>query len=286
MLIPRIYEPSNDEILYHYCDAEVFLAICTYKKMRFGDVMSMNDFMEMHWGYSVWEDVASKLLDEFGKDFLDRIDDIIHEAGLHGLLIASCFSLDGDVLSQWRAYANDGQGFAIGFSAKDMVELSVRPLKVLYDEKKQIEELEAVVRAIYETEKSEKAHFGEGFQTICNTLSFDLAGFKNSAFAEEQEIRLVHLLDFQESNHFLKLVDSGGQAFDKDSDGEQVMFRMRENAPVAFIEQDFTNNGQINPIKEIVIGPKNFAIPSGISIFLETIGLGSVKIRKSTASYR
>ena len=28
----------------------------------------------------------------------------------------SCFSADGDVLSQWRAYADDGHGFAIGFA--------------------------------------------------------------------------------------------------------------------------------------------------------------------------
>ncbi len=50
MLIPRIYEPNDEKILYHYCDASAFHAICTNKKMRFSDLFSMNDFMEMHWG--------------------------------------------------------------------------------------------------------------------------------------------------------------------------------------------------------------------------------------------
>ena len=29
-----------------------------------------------------------------------------------------CFSESSDLLSQWRAYGNDGQGVAIGFNAK------------------------------------------------------------------------------------------------------------------------------------------------------------------------
>lgn len=49
---------------------------------------------------------------------------------------------------------------------------------------------------------------------------------------------------------------------------------------------DFTNGGAINPIKEVVLGPKNDAIPMGISVFLETLGVGNVRIRKSKASYR
>ncbi|WP_416152053.1 DUF2971 domain-containing protein [Pseudomonas sp. Bout1] len=32
--------------------------------------------------------------------------------------LATCFSKAGDVLSQWRAYADDGQGYAIGFDSK------------------------------------------------------------------------------------------------------------------------------------------------------------------------
>src|SRR6266446_2177088 len=117
MIIPRVYEPAKDELIYHYCGAASFLAICTIKKMRFSDLFSMNDFMEMHWGYSIWEKAASEILDEVGREFLDEIDKIISVSGVRGLLVAACFSLDGDVLSQWRAYADDGQGYAIGFDA-------------------------------------------------------------------------------------------------------------------------------------------------------------------------
>lgn len=34
-----------------------------------------------------------------------------------------CFSENGDILSQWRAYADDGKGLAIGFNVKKIEEL-------------------------------------------------------------------------------------------------------------------------------------------------------------------
>ncbi|HEX8368834.1 MAG TPA: hypothetical protein VF604_09850, partial [Pyrinomonadaceae bacterium] len=88
MIISRTYEPADEDILYHYCDANAFLAICTNKKIRFSDLFSMNDFMEMHWGYSIWEQAATELLDEVGRDFLDEIDSIIHSSGAHLLVVA------------------------------------------------------------------------------------------------------------------------------------------------------------------------------------------------------
>lgn len=102
--------------------------------MRFSDLFSMNDFLEMHWGYHVWEKAATELLEIVGRDFLDEIDKILHTSGVCGLPVGSCFSLNGDVLSQWRAYADDGHGYAIGFDATTLLKLPIRPLKVLYDD--------------------------------------------------------------------------------------------------------------------------------------------------------
>ncbi len=286
MLISRVYEPQNGDIVYHYCDGFAFHAICTNKKVRMSDLFSMNDFIEMHWGYYIWELVVTELLDEVGKDFLDEIDEIIHSAGKYGLLVASCYSLDGDVLSQWRAYADDGKGYAIGFNAKDLIELPIRSLKVLYEQKEQVEELKNTIKALYDVEKTEEVKFGSDFRRTCFTLAFDLAGFKNPAFKEEKEVRIVHVLDLEPSNDVLRLKDAGGHSFGKDCDGVPVHFRMRDNMPIAYIEQDFSNNGNINPIKEVIIGPKSEVLPSAISMFLETIGIDSVKIKTSNASYR
>jgi hypothetical protein len=246
----------------------------------------MNDFMEMHWGYSIWEEAAGEVLPEVGKDFLDRIDDVIHYSGYRGLLVAACYSLDGDVLSQWRAYADDGRGYAIGFKAKDLVRLSTRALRVLYDKEQQIHEVKSVIRAIHEVEQTETTKFGPDFITHCGVLAFDLAAFKNPAFIEEKEIRLAHLLTFKRSGNSFRLVDQGGEAFGKKFKGVPVQYRMRDATPVAYIDLDFTNKGKVSPIKEIIKGPKNDSLETGISVFLETLGIPSVEVKSSRASYR
>ena len=56
----------------------------------------------------------------------------------NGLSIYFCVSKDKDVLSQWRSYANDGQGVAIGFDV-DFIEkhYSLYGAEVIYDKEKQ-----------------------------------------------------------------------------------------------------------------------------------------------------
>lgn len=286
MLHNRIYEPKVGERLYHYCDGNSFAAICSSGRLRLNDLFAMNDFMELHWGYHIWELAAGEMLDEVGKDFLDKIDEIVSDSGFHLLLVGSCFSLDGDVLSQWRAYSNDGSGYAIGFDATVLPKLQVRPLRVLYDKRQQIEEAKLFIKSIHHVKKKEELKFGSDFFNACAVFACDLAAFKNPAFSEEKEIRIVHVLDFVPSNQTLKLVDKGGEAFDQAVAGEEVKFRMKDEIPVAYIDIDFTNAGKINPVKDVVLGPKNNAIVPGISIFLETLGVGNVNIRQSKATYR
>lgn len=249
MLLDRIYEPKDGEILYHYCDGDSFAAICNSRRIRLSDLFAMNDFMELHWGYHIWELAAGEMLDKVGKDFLDKIDDVVGESGFYMLRVGSSFSLDGDVLSQGRAYSSDGSGYAIGFDAKVFADLPVRPLRVSYDKRLQIEETKQFIATLFELEKEEKNKFGEEFFNTCAVFACDLASFKNPAFSEEKEIRILHVLDLDESNTTLKITDSGGTAFGKDVLGEKIGFCMKKEIPVAHIDIDFTNGGQINPIK-------------------------------------
>ncbi len=292
MLQDRTYQPNDGDILYHYCDASAFHAICTKKKMRFSDISSMNDFLEMHWGYSIWKQlhVDKELNDSIGKSFLDEIDKVFSSSGMYALPVISCYSLDADVLSQWRSYADDGKGFAIGFNPNDMLQLPIRPLKVLYDQQAQIEELKETIMALFEAERSRGMRFGHDFMKACFPLAVDFAAFKNPAFKEENEVRLVHVLNYYQSNNALLLRDDGGKEggneFGERVKGMDVQFRMRDNAPIAFIEYDFTCEGKVNPIKEVIIGPKNLVKQTSVSVFLETIGIASVTVKYSKASYR
>jgi hypothetical protein len=251
---PRQYFPGDDELIYHYCGADTFHAICLNKKLRFSDLHSMNDYMERHWGYDIWEEAASGLLYSVGKPFLDEIDRVFHTSGIHGLLLASCFSRNGDVLSQWRAYAEDGAGYSIGFSAKELAELPVSLLEVLYDRKEQVKEMTSLIKALYEAEQSETKKFGSEFVQTCFMTGTDMAAYKNPAFSEEEEIRLVHLLDIAATKHSAKFVDGGGIMFGKTVKGEQVQFRMVKGIPSPFIDLDYSNKNRNNPIRRVVLG--------------------------------
>lgn len=286
MLDSRLFNPEDEKLIYHYCDAKTFLEICTNHTIRSCDVFSMNDFLEMHWGYSIWEDVATSLIEELGHEFIDKIDEIFHTCGTKNLLLASCFSLNGDSLSQWRSYSDDGRGFAIGFRVKDIIELPVRLLKVLYNREKQINELKEIIRVIYASEQLEVNKYSDIFKDKCHKLALDFVSFKNPAFIEEEEIRMVHLVDIEKSNSFFKLKDSEGIYFGQKAIEKPIEFLMKGSLPVAFIDYNFTNHDEINPIKEVYLGPKNDSLPSAISVFLETNNLGNVRILKSKASYR
>lgn len=282
MIISREYKPKENDLIYHYCDSNAFFAICINRKLWMNDLHSMNDFMELHWGYSIWEQSANTRIEKYGKEFLDEIDEVIHFSGFQGLLLANCFSTDKDVLSQWKAYADDGKGYVIGFNAKELLGLPIRALQVLYDKEQQIKEATATIDALYQLKQEDSNEF----KTFCNVFGYDLSAFKNPAFIEEKEIRLIHLLDFKKSNDFMKLVDKGGIYFGEDRKGEEIKFRIKQDIPTPYIELDFSNNNKINPFKEVVIGPKNEVMKTAIRIFLETIGIEKVEINKSNASYR
>ena len=282
MIISREYKPKENDLIYHYCDSNAFFAICTNRKLWMNDLHSMDDFMELHWGYSIWEQSANTRIEKYGKEFLDDIDEVIHFSGFQSLLLANCFSTDKDVLSQWRAYADDGKGYVIGFNAKELLGLPIRALQVLYDKEQQIKEATATIDALYQLKQEDSNEF----KTFCNVFGYDLSAFKNPAFIEEKEIRLIHLLDFKKSNDFMKLVDKGGIYFGEDRKGEEIKFKIKQDIPTPYIELDFSNNNKINPIKEVVIGPKNEVMKTAIRIFLETIGIEKVEINKSNASYR
>lgn len=279
------YTPEEDELLYHYCDANAFQSIVQNKELWFSDVFAMNDFSEMHWGYGVWESAASQMAGELSREFVDRIDKRIHETSKFFLPLICCFSKDGDVLSQWRAYAQDGHGFAIGFSASELGQLPARALRVVYEKQPQIDFAKNWLKSIHEVEASEGFTFGTDFHRAVSFFAMDLCALKNPGFREELEVRYVHSLNIVEENGSRKFRDNGGVAFGNVAPGRDVSFRMRDSVPVAYIKQDFYNGGDCNAIKRVVLGPKNLSRETGISLFLETSGIKGVEVVRSETSY-
>jgi len=137
--------------LYHYTSDAGLEGIIKSGKLWFTDFFALNDPSELRHGLSIAIDVLkSRATDErpeiatFAK-MLERFD---IDAGIEaaGHFFICCFSGDGDDLGQWRAYADNGQGFALGFDTSSLEDAFTKkkgkPIKqhstfhVTYDDEK------------------------------------------------------------------------------------------------------------------------------------------------------
>jgi hypothetical protein len=90
---------------------------------------TLNDVSEHSWGRFMFARAAEALESETGTEFLQKASEPVIAGYLHSLVMIGCFSLNGDLLGQWRAYADGGRGFSIGFSPKQ-VQTPAKKLRV------------------------------------------------------------------------------------------------------------------------------------------------------------
>lgn len=283
-LMGLIDNPPDDMVFYHYCSPETYLSICTGKKLRFSDLNCMNDYKEGSWGYDIFIEVCNQLLaaQETTVECIDEIDKVLHQSSYMNLTLICSLSKSGDVLSQWRAYANNATGFAIGFLAKNLNKMPIRLLDVIYDEDLQKENLSKIIKALTSIYKTGDH---KSFEDICDELSVSIARFKNPAFKEEMEVRLIHVatLDLSDENNPKHVFNNG--FVDDEPVNYEIKYRMNGCVPTAYIDFEFCYKND-DPISRVILGPKNDAHPTGVKISLSTLGLKNIDVISSTASYR
>jgi Protein of unknown function (DUF2971) len=100
----------NPDILYHYCSNLAFYSIITQRKIRLSLLSMSNDAKE---GQHILDLANAVLPDDFShkKDALEQLQTVLSAISALGF----CLSAASDVLSQWRGYADNAQGVAIGF---------------------------------------------------------------------------------------------------------------------------------------------------------------------------
>ena len=114
----HVESKSPPKLIYHYTDDAGLKGIIENGTLWFTDVFNLNDPSEIRHGFSeavsVLESKASGSHEEisrFVKAF--KLFDVEIEEAAN--LFVCCFSGNGDELGQWRAYADDGRGYALGF---------------------------------------------------------------------------------------------------------------------------------------------------------------------------
>ncbi|MGY8662427.1 DUF2971 domain-containing protein [Bradyrhizobium sp. UFLA05-109] len=287
MIQDRLYKPPKDELIYHYCGADAFTNIVRSRTMWHTAYSALNDTQERKWGFTQFQDAADKLRKVCGADFVDRITAMVRLTQDHSVAMISSYSLNGDLLSQWRAYTDDGRGFAIGFSPKEM-EWPAKPLRVLYDRAAQRNELTNNIKHVFEVEKRFGFRYDERFEQHWFNFGLDLCAYKHPSFAEEMEIRNVHVSAVAlDENERRKMIPMGGI----DDNGvrraspQPIVYRVRNGVQVPYVVLDMTDGGRNAPIKKIVLGPKNPDSEANVEMFLSGLGWDGIKVSRSDAPY-
>lgn len=289
------------DILYHYCSTASFHAIVQSRSLWLSSLSLSNDSMEGKLVASAIARLAKK--DPLGGDHVRSVQQGIgfFEDFIDGL--GFCLSEDGDLLSQWRGYAGDATGVAIGFSVEYLNWLSkasispdkpdftlqkveyepsghealvmptyIKINQLIKDGSFKTSGVRGLVNTIGITEQELKRETAEAIQDANKKLSRALTPLipqlfrlKAYAFREEREQRLL--------SYLIK-------------DGEHVCsHRVADNRIVPYRKVELAELER-SPISEVILGPKHGTPPTVVEGFLKLNQYGLVKVRRSEASYR
>lgn len=242
--------------IYHYTNYEGLLGILQSQKFWATESSYLNDSSEISYGLELCKTFLDERLKkiQYGWEN-DFINQILHSLSMinHYELYISCFSEEKDLLSQWKGYANNGNGFAIGLKVSElsrfkrkhpMFKIDIAP--IIYDYEKQytiisqkyhllINELSSyqLENDFYDIKKS----FASCYASYLKQKSIF---FKSIHFSEEKEWRAVY-------NNIQVEVERNSSKF-----------RIVNNMVIPYIELDISPSAEKKqwflPIEEIIVG--------------------------------
>lgn len=233
-----VIAPYIQPDLFHYTTVEGLRGIIESNALRASSAYHLNDSSEIEYGCQLVVDATQKWLkvnsgkQSLGLKMLQVINATVtsdpSRIGRYFGIYVVCFCENGNLLSQWRAYGQTG-GFAIGMlsSALELDLLApgffdTRLLKVIYDPQEQEQIIHSVITAYLEevenkdlytipADPQQKMRFQSRLGLFLQELLLEqVVRFKNPAFAEEREWRIVarpRLIDI--------LFEKGGEVFGK-----------------------------------------------------------------------
>ncbi|WP_168990481.1 DUF2971 domain-containing protein [Aureimonas flava] len=290
---PQNYVLPSHDTLYHYCTNDTFLKIIEGKCLQLSDLRLSNDTMEGSWVQHVVAEMCAS--DPVLAPHTDRISAMIEDAVKTFANVGFCLSEDGDSLSQWRGYADDGQGMSIGFSKEKLRDSSnfqangiavnmlqrveydastqrSRILPILLKIKEGVEQGAFSVAALFgllssaEEREIKKQAQDVAFKKVVNHI-FELFPlfyqYKNPAFREELEWRLI----------YYRIAE------------KQMSFFAKRDRIVPCKKFSFEGRHEYM-ITDVVIGPKNISDVSLVQEVMASRGYSAVTVRRSSATYR
>src|SRR3972149_4226149 len=240
------------ETIYHYCDMSGLYGMVRSNQLWLSNAYFMNDYMEHKWlftdAYNRFKELVNKS-DEKLFEFLGKYVDLVNVYPY-----IACFSSEPDLLSQWRGYADDGAGFAIGFSTNCLFndcdqylknEIPIRLQKVDYNLDSQKHTLDSAIER-YVKDLREEDLLERTLRAFAEIWTI-AAICKNPAFCEEREYRIILMPKLRAQERIWPLVPDVGTS--------EIQFRVIRGRIIPYYTFSFSREA----ITEIRLGPKNYA---------------------------
>jgi len=178
--------------LYHYTTQEGLLGILSSRTLWTTSIHYLNDSTEFNFAVGL----IRQELESRARASRTKSRTALYERTLGNLgalkavtTYVGSFSEEGDSLSQWRAYTQNGIGFSLGFKDNDLASLatkqSYRLAKCLYDEKGQSKTIAKLIEWLESANKDiAQSLFWGGLIEVAPLL-------KHPAFRDEKEWRII-----------------------------------------------------------------------------------------------
>lgn len=171
--------------LFHYTDAAGLIGMMQNGgELWATDVRCMNDTDEFILGHRVIERALNDRTTHPAHTLLQRL--LAHPGYVSPLVFSISFSEDRDLLSQWRAYADNGAGFSVGFAhdSLDALTFDGKPttktiVRVLYDRDRQEKCADRIVESSAQPPAASRR---SNSRTRTTRLKLPLASIRRDAF--------------------------------------------------------------------------------------------------------
>jgi Protein of unknown function (DUF2971) len=209
---------TNDQLIYHYTDVSGLKGIVENGHFWFTDHLHLNDPGELKFGLQCAAKAAAKVLpnpsaagDELVRGLaIETIADLANQ--LVGIYLA-CFSEKPNDLGQWRAYADNGRGVALGMPRSIFAQLYEQHsgpgaggfvgAKVVCGEDKCIERQELTLRKALELLPQGTADLWEWHKSLTHLTIWNALTCKHEAYEAEKEIRFIAAQSLNSQTHTL-----------------------------------------------------------------------------------
>ncbi len=292
--------------LYHYTDGQGLIGIIESGTVWATSLHCLNDPRETEYGLDMCRShlqTLQKKPKKLQRLVTSAVDSTVRGTSIlapYTIQVAACFSQEGDLLSQWRAYADNGRGLALGFDSHALVDILCRqcedansgttpnyiPRVSIYSLARQRKLLNAVTKLVFQYREILNALGAEPMEDVDDTLGVYLAwglasasmAFKAPGFAEEKEVRLT-IANIMEIATAKTPLD--------------VKARTRNGRLLTYREINLRDERGLLPLRRIVLGPAVDYGRAELSLrqYLQTHGYenavaGMPEIAKSYTSLR